>query len=66
MIGWRDARTASGQSAQPHLRRAGRKAQARAYDAMIAAIAMSRGLRVHTSNAEDFSGISGLEVVEVW
>jgi tRNA(fMet)-specific endonuclease VapC len=47
------------------LRRAGRKPAARAYDAMIAAIALSRGLPVHTCNPSDFRGIAGLEVVAV-
>jgi tRNA(fMet)-specific endonuclease VapC len=47
------------------LRRAGRKPSARAYDAMIAAVAMSRGLRVHTCNPSDFDKINGLEVVAV-
>lgn len=47
------------------LRRAGRKPAARAYDAMIAAIAMSRGLPVHTCNPADFEKIDGLEVVAV-
>ena len=47
------------------LRRAGRKPAARAYDAMIAAIALSQGLAVHTCNPSDFAGIDGLEVVAV-
>jgi hypothetical protein len=47
------------------LRRAGRKPAARAYDAMIAAVAMSRGLPVHTCNPADFDEIDGLEVVAV-
>ncbi len=45
------------------LRRAGRKPAARAFDAMIAAIALSRGLPVHTANPSDFMGINGLAVV---
>jgi hypothetical protein len=47
------------------LRRSGRKPQARAYDAMIAAVALARGLPVHTSNPDDFAGIDGLTVVPV-
>jgi tRNA(fMet)-specific endonuclease VapC len=47
------------------LRRAGRKVNARAYDAMIAATAMANGLPVYTCNPNDFSGIDGLEVVAV-
>jgi tRNA(fMet)-specific endonuclease VapC len=47
------------------LRRAGRKTSARAYDAMIAAIALANGLPVYTCNPDDFVGIDGLEVVTV-
>ncbi|MPZ53035.1 MAG: PIN domain-containing protein [Acidimicrobiia bacterium] len=47
------------------LRRAGRKTHARAYDAMIAATAMSRELPIYTCNPSDFVGIDGLEVVTV-
>lgn len=47
------------------LRRAGRKVNARAYDAMIAATALANGLPVYTCNPNDFSGIEGLEVVPV-
>jgi predicted nucleic acid-binding protein len=47
------------------LRRAGRKPAARAYDALIAATALSRGLPLYTCNPEDFAGIDGLEVVTV-
>jgi len=47
------------------LRRAGRKPSARAYDAMIAAVAVSRGLPVHTCNPSDFDKIDGLEVIAV-
>ena len=47
------------------LRRAGRKPAARAYDAMIAAIALANDLPVYTCNPDDFSGIDGLEVVAV-
>lgn len=47
------------------LRRAGRKPAARAYDAMIAAVAIANGLPVHTCNPADFAGIDGLQVIEV-
>jgi tRNA(fMet)-specific endonuclease VapC len=47
------------------LRRAGRKTNARAYDAMIAAIALANSLPVYTCNPGDFVGIDGLEVVPV-
>lgn len=47
------------------LRRAGRKPAARAYDAMIAAIAIANGLPVYTCNPHDFAGIDGLTVVPV-
>lgn len=47
------------------LRRSGRKAAARAYDAMIAAIAIANDFPVHTCNPGDFEGIEGLEVVAV-
>nr|WP_239028993.1 PIN domain-containing protein [Pseudonocardia acidicola] len=47
------------------LRQSGRKPQARAYDAMIAAVALARDLPVHTSNPNDFAGIDGLTVVLV-
>lgn len=47
------------------LRRAGRKPSARASDAMIAAIALSRGLPVHTCNPSGFDNIDGLEVIAV-
>ena len=47
------------------LRRAGRKAAARTYDAMIAATAMANDLPIYTCNPEDFSEIDGLDVVAV-
>lgn len=47
------------------LRRAGRKPAARAYDAMIAAIAIANGIPVYTCNPRDFQGIEDLEVVAV-
>jgi len=47
------------------LRRAGRKTSARAYDAMIAAIAIAHDLPVFTCNPADFDGIEGLRVIAV-
>ena len=59
-----DAARAFGQVAAS-LRRAGRKSSARAYDAMIAAIAIANSLPLYTCNPDDFIGIEGLEVVTV-
>ena len=47
------------------LRRSGRKPAARAYDAMIAAVAIANGLPLYTCNPTDFAGIDDLQVVEV-
>ena len=47
------------------LRQAGRKPSARAYDAMIAATAISRSLPVYTCNPADFAKIDGLAVIAV-
>ena len=47
------------------LRRAGRKPAARAFDAMIAATALSRNLPVYTCNPGDFANIDGLTVISV-
>jgi tRNA(fMet)-specific endonuclease VapC len=47
------------------MRRAGRKPATRAYDAMIAATALSRQLPVYTSNPDDFAKVDGLTVVPV-
>jgi predicted nucleic acid-binding protein len=47
------------------LRQAGRKPSARAYDAMIAATAISRDLPIYTCNPADFTGIDGLTVIAV-
>lgn len=47
------------------LRRSGRKAAARAYDAMIAATALANDLPIYTCNPDDFAGIDGLEVVAI-
>lgn len=44
------------------LRAAGRKAQARSYDAMIAAVAIANDLPLFTVNPGDFSGIEGLDL----
>ena len=59
-----DAARAFGQVAAS-LRRSGRKANARAYDAMIAAVALANGLPLYTCNPDDFSSIDGLTVVAV-
>ena len=59
-----DAARAFGQVAAS-LWRAGRKTSARAYDAMIAAIAIANDLPLYTCNPNDFTGIEGLEVVPV-
>ena len=47
------------------LRAADRKSSARAYDALIAAIAISVDLPLHTTNPDDFMGIRGLRVIAV-
>jgi len=47
------------------LHRAGRKPAARAYDAMIAAIAIANDLPLYTCNPKDFTGIIELSVVVV-
>ena len=47
------------------LRRAGRKPAARAFDALIAATAISKALDLYTCNPRDFEGIDGLHVVAV-
>jgi len=47
------------------LRRAGRKPAARAFNAMIAATALARGLPLFTCNPDDFRGIDDLAVVAV-
>ena len=47
------------------LRRSGRKTQARAYDALIAATALAHNMPIYTRNPDDFSGIDGLIVHNV-
>jgi hypothetical protein len=47
------------------LRRAGGKPAARAYDAMIAAIAIANELPIYTCNPTDFTGVDELRVVAV-
>ncbi|MDE0653397.1 MAG: type II toxin-antitoxin system VapC family toxin [bacterium] len=47
------------------LRGAGRKATARAYDALIAATAIANGLPLYTTNPEDYVAIAELELVPV-
>lgn len=47
------------------LRRSGRKPHTRAFDALIAATALSHGLGLWTCNPKDFEGIDGLTVVAV-
>ena len=47
------------------LRQAGRKPQARSYDAMIAAVAIARGLVLHTANPDDFPALDDLRIVAV-
>ena len=47
------------------LRTAGRKTSARAFDAMIAAIAIANDLPLFTCNPGDFAGIDGLELIAV-
>ncbi|HUH17354.1 MAG TPA: type II toxin-antitoxin system VapC family toxin [Methylomirabilota bacterium] len=59
-----DAARSFGQVAAS-LRRSGRKASARAYDAMIAAVAVANELPLYTCNPDDFTGIDGLDVVSV-
>ena len=47
------------------LRRSGRKTAARAYYAMIAAVAVANDLALYTCNPDDFAGIDGLSVIPV-
>lgn len=57
------ARAFSGVAAS--LRRSGSKVTARAYDALIAAVAVANDLPLYTLNADDYGGIDGLELVTV-
>ncbi len=47
------------------LRASGRKPAARAYDALIAAVALAHNLPLYTVNPTDFQGIDGLTVYAV-
>ena len=47
------------------LRAVGRKTSARAYDALIAAIAIANGLPLYTINPDDYRGIGELDLVPV-
>ncbi|WP_419851235.1 type II toxin-antitoxin system VapC family toxin [Candidatus Poriferisocius sp.] len=47
------------------LRSAGRKPAARAYDALIAATAIAKQLPLYTANPDDYTAISGLELVPI-
>jgi tRNA(fMet)-specific endonuclease VapC len=47
------------------LRKAGRKSSARAYDALIAAVAIANDLPIHTVNPDDFAGIDELDLVRI-
>ena len=47
------------------LRQTGRKPRARSYDAMIAAVALARGLPLHTANPAHFPDLPGLTVLAV-
>jgi predicted nucleic acid-binding protein len=47
------------------LRQAGRKPAARAFDALIAAVAIAHDLPLFTCNPDDFSNIGGLGVITV-
>lgn len=59
-----DAARSFGQVAAS-LRRSGRMASARTYDAMIAAVAIANELPLYTCDPDDFTGIDGLDVVSV-
>lgn len=47
------------------LRRSGRKPSARAFDALIAATAIANQLPLYTCNPRDYTGINGLDLVEL-
>lgn len=57
------ARAFAGVSAD--MRRAGRKTSARAFDALIAAVAVANDLPLYTCNPADFKGIRGLDVIAI-
>lgn len=48
-----------------NLRAAGRKTNARAYDALIAAVAIANDVALYTVNPDDFAGIEDLRLVPV-
>ena len=48
-----------------NLRESGRKPKARAYDALIASVAIANGLPLYTVNPKDFAHIEGLVVVPI-
>ena len=48
-----------------NIRAAGRKPKARAFDALIAAVAVANGLPLYTVNPDDFRGIDGLKLVAI-
>lgn len=52
-------------SVAANLRQMGRKASARTFDSLIAAVAVSRGLPLYTANPHDFDGIDSLVVRQV-
>ncbi len=56
---------ACGRNCGETLRRAGRKPAARAYDALIAATAISTGLPLYTTDPDGYTGIEGLTVVSI-
>jgi predicted nucleic acid-binding protein len=47
------------------IRSAGRKTKARAYDALIASIAIAQQMPLYTANPDDFLGITELELVPI-
>ena len=47
------------------LRQGGRKTSARAYDALIAAVAIANGMPLYTVNPDDFTSIDELDVVAI-
>lgn len=48
-----------------NLRQAGRKTSARAYEALIAAVAIANDIPLYTVNPNDFTGINDLELVAI-